>query len=128
MANTKGTKKTPGKKAGKKAKKAMKMTCDELMELFRKKRGKLSYREKMVNGICAHYDEWLDKEYQWPQNRDAKDEKETVQVFDDYSRRLRKHLRNNETVEIQQAISDIFKWGIILSAHIVFIALIVIYC
>jgi hypothetical protein len=104
MASTKGTKKTTGKKAGKKATKAMKMTCGELMELFQKKRGKLSYLEKMVNGICDHYDEWLDKKYRWPLNCKGKDEKETVEDFNGYSTRLRKG-------EIDSSISDIFIWG-----------------
>lgn len=100
MASTKGTKKTPGKKTAKKTTKSKKMTCDELMKLFQEKQGKLSYLEMMVNGICAHYDEWLDNAYRW----DSKDEQETVQVFDDCSKRLRKG-------EIRQAISDIFRWG-----------------
>ena len=62
------------------------------------------FLDAMVNGICNHYDEWLNKEYRWPQNRNAKDEQSTVLIFNEHS----KHLRRGY---IEESIFNIFYWG-----------------
>ena len=68
-------------------------------------RQEIDFLTAMVNGICTHYDEWLEKEYRWPQNRrDAKDEQSTVLIFNEHSRHLRKGY-------IEESIFDIFYWG-----------------
>lgn len=63
--------------------------------------------EKMVKGICDHYDEWLDNEYRWPNrpnNCKAMNEQETVKRFYQFSTQLRNG-------KIEESIADIFKWG-----------------
>lgn len=62
------------------------------------------FLDAMVNGICNHYDEWLNKAYRWPQNRNAKDEQSTVLIFNEHS----KHLRRGY---IEESIFNIFYWG-----------------
>ncbi len=63
--------------------------------------------EKMVEGICDHYGEWLDNVYRWPNRPNsckAKDEQKTVRLFDEYSKLLREG-------KIEDSIAGIFEWG-----------------
>ena len=76
--------------------------------------------DKMVNGICTHYDEWLNRIYMWPmkygkpingKTKKTKYERETIDLFTEEKKGYHYKITTQKGNELKKTIDAILDWG-----------------